>query len=1100
MRGRPLLALAAAAVLASAPAPAAAEVAAPETTEVFTGDGATRTHLLAHRFLLRGSERVLLSGRAAEPAVDYRLDPDAGTVELLEPLFPGQELRITYAWVPLDLPRDFVAVEPAEPTPADSARMVAPGAGPADWLARTVDQDLVIGGAKTVAIEAGSNRDANVEQSLRVSVTGTIGEDVRLTALLSDQNIPLQPEGNTQRLEELDEVLIRLDAPRASATLGDFVATRRGTAFGDFERRLSGAEGTARAGPGGARAIGASSRGSFRTREIAGQEGKQGPYVLAGDGLNPTGVIVAGSERVWLDGRELTRGETGDYVIDYSRGELEFTNRVLITEDSEIAVDFEVAEQEYGRNFYLGEGSYESGGGLLKWRTCIASEIDGHDPVNLSLSDERRAALEQAGDAPVLVSGVECGDGGNYVEAGDHFEYFKTAGADSGTCEVSFTFVGAGAGEYVRDRDLDTGLTFFRFLGPGLGDFTPGVLLGGPGERALADAGLRLQTDHGFRLDADGAWSRDDRNALSALDDGDNEGAAGRVALGFDRQGVEALGRSLRLRAESSFRGEQAEFRSLGRTRDVYLGEVWNFADTTRADESVGEVRASVEEQDTWSLGGAWGILDRPGRFRSTRREGTGAWRGGRVASSSLKLETVRREDEADTLGVVTGDLLRARSEVTTRFGMFAPGGTFWQERRENVRADSTLNGENDVEGGALLGIRPAPALRLDLRFARRVTDDITGGAWTRKSVARTWEAKAEADPGRSARVRLSWIRRELDFVEGRAETDRTTHLTRADVSHESLSGLLRGEYVYETTSRFFTDLIAGPQQAAEEPTLALNASARISLGGTARSRRDEESGPAAWRRVFALFRSETLARVEEETTEGDRRRIYLLDFSRFQRDDTTIFGKFLLREEVTLFPGSGPFQLTARWERIDTEDNRGDPDRIDVLSQRSVLRARNRVTARWTLESQGTRETDSRTDSARDLLDFDVRRTELREEIVFQPVPTTRLSGSGAWLRERNEATGARARGVVLGTAASFAVRAQGRFRGEVTWTHPTLFEGFDLGSRFRTKEVDQVEWRGSVDVRVSDWLNASVSYSGRALQDAPTTHLARAEARALF
>lgn len=1099
MSGRRVLILAVAAALASAPGPAAAEVAAPETTEVFRGDGILLVHALAHRFLLRGSESVLLLGHPAQAGTDYRLDADAGTVQLLEPLPPGERLEITYSWVPLDLPRDFVAVEPEAPTPADSVRMIAPGGGAADWLARTVDQDLVIGGAKTVSIEAGSNRDAAVEQSLRVSVTGRIGEDVRLTALLSDQNIPLQPEGTTQRLEELDEVLIRLDGPRGSATLGDFVATRHGTAFGDFERRLSGAEGTAKAGPGGARAIGASSRGSFRSREFPGQEGKQGPYVLAGSGLNAAGVIVAGSERVWLDGRELTRGETGDYVIDYSRGELEFTNRVLITEDSEIAVDFEVAEQEYRRNFYLGEGSADSPGGLLKWRTSIASEVDGDDPLNVTLSEERRAELAAAGDSPVLVSGVECGDGGNYVDAGDHFDYFKVAGADSGTCDVSFTFVGAGAGDYVRDRDLDTGLTFFRFAGAGLGDYSPGVLLSGPRTTSLADMGLRLRTDTGFSLSADGAWSRDDRNTLSSQDDGDNEGAAGKVALGLDREGVEALGRTLRIRGESSFRGEQAEFRPLGRTRDVYLGEVWNFADTTRADESVGEVRASVEEADRWTLGGAWGVLDRAGRFRSTRREGSASWTGRRVPSASFRLETARREDAADTLGTVIGDLRRARGAITTRAGIFAPGGTFWQEKRENVRAGSTLDGQNDVEGGALLGIVPGSALRLDLRFARRVTDDIVAGAWARKSAARTYEVKAEAEPGRSARVRLSWIRRELDFTEGRPETDRTTNLTRADVTHESFSGLVRGEYVYETTSRFFTDILAG-QQAPEEPTLALNASARISLGGTTRARRGEESGTSAWRRAFALFRSETLARVEEETTTSDRRRIYLLDFSRFQQDDTTVFGKILLREEVTVFPGAGPFSLTARWERIDTEDNRADPDRIDLLSERTVLRARNRVATRWTLETQGTRETDSREDSAVQLFDFDVRRSELREEVVYQPAPTTRISAIGAWLFERNEASGARAHGRELGLATSFALRTQGRFRGDVTWTHPTLFEGADPGSRFRTKDVNQFEWRGSVDVRASDWLNASLTYSGRALEGAPTTHLARAEARAFF
>ncbi|MGH2571165.1 MAG: hypothetical protein ACRDGR_08075, partial [bacterium] len=302
-----------------APVAASAEVAAPETTEVFTGTEAARSevvHALAHRFLLVGTEVVSRGGRPLESEVGYRLDPDAGTVQLAEPLSEGEELRVSYSWVPLELPREFVGLVRGEPTPPDSAhmrRVTEPNT--VDRIARTVDEDLAIGGAKTVAIEVGSNKDAAVEQSLRVSVTGNVGEDVKLTALLSDQNVPLQPEGNTQRLEELDEVLIRVEAPRGSATLGDFVAERKATAFGDFERRLSGAQAVGRAGPGEAWGIGASARGTFRTVEIRGEEGKQGPYALAGTGSSAA-VIVAGSERVWVDGRPQTRGQNYDYVID----------------------------------------------------------------------------------------------------------------------------------------------------------------------------------------------------------------------------------------------------------------------------------------------------------------------------------------------------------------------------------------------------------------------------------------------------------------------------------------------------------------------------------------------------------------------------------------------------------------------------------------------------------------------------------------------------------------------------------------------------------------------------------------------------------------
>jgi hypothetical protein len=1071
---------------------ASAEIAAPETTEVFTGTGSTVVELaLAKRFLLSGTESVRRGHEALAVGSGYRLEPDAGILVLMRPLAEGERVEITYSWVPLDLPAEFVAVEPGQPTPADSVRMAAPSASAADRIARVVDEDLVIGGAKTLSIEAGSNKDAAVEQSLRVSVTGHIGDDVNLTALLSDQNIPLQPEGNTQRLEELDEVLIRLDAPRGSATLGDFVARREGTAFGDFERRLSGAEGRAKTGPANARAVGASSRGTFRTAEFRGEEGKQGPYVLAGSGLNPTGVIVAGSEQVWLDGRLLTRGDAHDYVIDYSRGEIEFTNRRLITEDSEIAIDFEVAEQEYGRNFYLGEGGFESGGGGLVWRASIASEVDDQDPLNVTLSEERKQALAAAGDSTVLVSGIECGeDGGDYVPVADHFVYFKDAGADSGTCAVSFTFRGTGAGDYVRDRDLDTGLTYYRFVGAALGDYTPGVLLGAPRTTTLADMGIRAKAGDRFELEADGAASRDDRNSLSDLDDGDNDGAAGRMVLAYERS---------RFRAQTSFRREEAEFRSLGRTRDVYLGETWNFADTTRADESVGEVTATLAEPERWSLGGSLGVLDRADRFRSSRREGRASWRSERIPSASFRLESVEREDEADTSGTVVGDLLRTRGEVTGRAGRFEPGVDLWSERRQDARGDSRLGGEYDIEGGGRLGFRPASSVRTDVRFARRVTDVVESGEWTRQSVGRTWEVRGEADPGRSMRARVSWIRRELDFAPGRPETDRTTHLARADLAHESFAGLVNGEYVYEATSRFFTDLLA-VDTAAEEPTIAVNASARLRVGGT-RARRSGESAPASsFTRALAIVGSETVFRVEEETTSEDRGAFYRLELGRFQDDDHTVFGKILVREEITLFPGAGPFSLTARWERIDTEDNRGDPERVELLTERTVLRARNSLSPRWTLETQSAWDSDRRSDSGTGSVQFDVRRTELREEVVFQPRPTTRVSGIGTALFERNEANDARAEGLVIGAATSFAVLRQGRLRGEVDWTHPLSFEGSDLGDRFRTKERDQIEWQAGFEARVSEWINASISYSGRALEGLPTTHLARAEMRALF
>jgi hypothetical protein len=664
---------------------------------------------------------------------------------------------------------------------------------------------------------------------------------------------------------------------------------------------------------------------------------------------------------------------------------------------------------------------------------------------------------------------------------------------------VSFTFLGAGAGDYVRDRDLDAGRTFFRFVGAGLGDFTAGILLSAPRKAGLADMSLRVRSGESFELEVDGALSQEDRNTFSSVGDGDNDGAAGKILLSWQKKNMNLLGGPLELKTTSSFRGEEAKFTSLGRTREAYLGEVWNFADSTQADEAVGEFQAVLERPKRWSMGGGYGIFDRSGLFRSTRREGNASWTGQRITRASFRVESVRRENEADSAGVVIGDLLRERGEITAKLGVFRPGLTLWKEEREDVREGVSLSGEDDVEFAGTLAVQPSSAVRGSFRVARRTTDIVSEGAWIRESVGRTYEAQSEISPSRSFRAQVSWIRRELDFESSRPESDRTTHLTRSNVVHEAFGGLLSGEYVYETTSRTASDLLTGTM-ADGEPTLALDASARIKLGAWRRRRASDTATPSFLSRALARIRSETLLRVEEETTTPDRRQIYLLDFSRFQDDEHTVFGKILLREEITLFPNASPFSLTARWERIDTEDNRSDPARLETVTERRVLRARNRVGPRWTLESQGTWQEASRSDSGTRRTDFDTRLAELKEELVWQPRPATRVSGRGALVWERNETNEASIRGISLGVGASSTVLRQGRFRGDVAWTHPTSQEGTDVGNRFRTRDVNQFDWRASLDLKVSDSINASVSYTGRLLEDTPTTHLARAEARALF
>ena len=70
------------------------------------------------------------------------------------------------------------------------------------------------------------------------------------------------------------------------------------------------------------------------------QEGVQGPYRLQGQNGEAYITVIANSERVYFDGRLLTRGFDYDYVIDYNSAEITFTPYLLVTRYNRMRVDF----------------------------------------------------------------------------------------------------------------------------------------------------------------------------------------------------------------------------------------------------------------------------------------------------------------------------------------------------------------------------------------------------------------------------------------------------------------------------------------------------------------------------------------------------------------------------------------------------------------------------------------------------------------------------------------------------------------------------------------------------------------------------------------
>lgn len=75
-------------------------------------------------------------------------------------------------------------------------------------------------------ISLGNRQDLVLNSNFNLQLAGDIGDGVQILAAISDESIPLQPEGNTVQLQELDRVFVQLRKKDAQLTAGDYELNR----------------------------------------------------------------------------------------------------------------------------------------------------------------------------------------------------------------------------------------------------------------------------------------------------------------------------------------------------------------------------------------------------------------------------------------------------------------------------------------------------------------------------------------------------------------------------------------------------------------------------------------------------------------------------------------------------------------------------------------------------------------------------------------------------------------------------------------------------------------------------------------------------------
>ncbi|MCH1547768.1 MAG: hypothetical protein L7S44_04335 [Flavobacteriaceae bacterium] len=438
-------------------------------------------------------------------------------------------------------------------------------------------------GSISRGVNLGNNKNTVLNSELDLQLYGRLNEKVEISASIQDANIPVNENGYSQRLDEFDQIFIELKSENWKIRAGDIDINNSVSYFGNFTKKIQGLLVSSNLNKKNKAFIsGAIVKGQFRSSNITALEGNQGPYKIRGNNGELYILVISGSEKVYVDGVLLTRGENKDYIMNYNAGEIIFNTTYPISSENRIRIDYQISDRNYSRFMSYAGNNYKSE--KLDLNVMIYNEKDlKRQNLQQNLNNEQRIILNQAGDNISLMesSSAQISEYNEnrilYKKINqNNNEYFEFSNNPSDQLyTVKFTYVGENKGNYIL-KSNDAISNIYEYINPiqniKQGSYDPIVRLIAPEKLQMAVINGIYSIHKNSKLDFEIAGSIEDKNLFSSINDEDNQG----IALKADLKNTIVNKKGFEINNKVSYKQIDKYFRSIEYYYDPEFIRNWN--------------------------------------------------------------------------------------------------------------------------------------------------------------------------------------------------------------------------------------------------------------------------------------------------------------------------------------------------------------------------------------------------------------------------------------------------------------------------------------------------------------------------------------------